>query len=871
MLKYTLGVLFLLLHFSASAQRKSISGTIRDTNGSVLSSVSVMVYSPTDSVKPIVYTSSDDKGYYTLSFDNLKQLRLEFRAIGYTSLVDNISVSNNSRKYDATLLVSTTELKTVEIKANVYADTVKLKTSDMNLSQSSTLRKILEKSNGFDVGEGGSITFEGKPITKILVNKKEVFINQNSIALDNISYDMMEDVQLINNHKDKFKINFNNLKETVINVNTKKEFKGVFKSTEDLGYGYRNKFLVKGKGMFFSDKTNFFLTQNTNNTSNNEFKFEDLSLIYDLSSSFYKSAASSFLGSDNSLNHNFTNNTSLTFRKEDNKFKTGATFYYNYLNQNRSLSTQKSSENTLLNSASNSTTLNGGFYLGKGYFNYLLNPKTSLRYQIDLSYLKRDDLDSSTYVLYSDNPSISEELSQRNLTGKTFANKLELRSLLFPRLLSVTSINSLNEKTDYQYESHFRRQVNTISSLNNIAQKPDYKAGNYFVNSVLYYQISSLFAPSVGFEYKYVNEKLEVNESASANSKIMQGIDRKVHNTSLVIDLNGQNKKLEYQLKISPTITTVSPNNITYQVLPIESSLNYKIARNSSLNFSLNNRYTLTNLERRIDTLIQSYNQRLVGNEESGNMLTNRRDLNLGYFYNNVSASFAYDLRLSLGKTRNYLETIFNKIEETVFVYDLLRFDSKTDKKVIVGSSKGVYFSKKYHKIDFRPQLLWSKSEGPTFFRSSNVNYSTLVRRANLTIAFLPQNFLFQEASLRSVYLSSRTFYDQIEYNRQATFTNSFSLEFNKEDSYEYSLTLKSENYSIAGNSYKRLDLDVNGKYNLQKNLSLFVTGRSLLNLFNLTKNNISSLNVQVQDGLRTETINTSILGYMIFGLNIKL
>lgn len=40
---------------------------------------------------------------------------------------------------------------------------------------------------------------------------------------------MMNDIELINNYRDQYKIDFENFTETVINVNTRDEFKGIFK------------------------------------------------------------------------------------------------------------------------------------------------------------------------------------------------------------------------------------------------------------------------------------------------------------------------------------------------------------------------------------------------------------------------------------------------------------------------------------------------------------------------------------------------------------------------------------------------------------------------------------------------------------------
>src|SRR5690606_17187557 len=115
----------------------------------------------------------------------------------------------------------TIKLEEIEVKARVYTDTLAIDTEQMNLSKSSTLRDILDRTDGMIVSKDGGISYQGKQINKVLINGKEVFINQNKVALDNLNYEIMENVQVINNYKDKFTLDFNNIKDPVININTK--------------------------------------------------------------------------------------------------------------------------------------------------------------------------------------------------------------------------------------------------------------------------------------------------------------------------------------------------------------------------------------------------------------------------------------------------------------------------------------------------------------------------------------------------------------------------------------------------------------------------------------------------------------------------
>lgn len=110
-------------------------------------------------------------------------------------------------------------------------------------------------------------------------------------------------MQIINNYKDKFTIDFNRIRDPVINIGTKSEFKGILKTQLDAGYGYKNSYSLKGKGFFFSDKINAFATSHTNNVGEKELSQKDVAApLTEQASALLNNVLSPFFVNDYQLN-----------------------------------------------------------------------------------------------------------------------------------------------------------------------------------------------------------------------------------------------------------------------------------------------------------------------------------------------------------------------------------------------------------------------------------------------------------------------------------------------------------------------------------------------------------------------------------------
>ena len=69
---------------------------------------------------------------------------------------------------------------------------------------------------------------------------------------------------------------------------------------------------------------------------------------------------------------------------------------------------------------------------------------------------------------------------------------------------------------------------------------------------------------------------------------------------------------------------------------------------------------------------------------------------------------------------------------------------------------------------------------------------------------------------------------------------------------------------------FERLDTDFSVSYQVNKQLSIFVKSKSLLNLLGIRGNNTAEVLNNSSNGINIKTINNSILGYLLTGVQFK-
>ena len=862
--------LFLTCFFVCSqflfSQEKVIEGKITSVAKVPIEGATIVVKDLDDS-KVLSYAVTNDKGDYNLSFNSSKEkVSIRIAHISYKDSTNTISIKSEKTTYNLALDDDVFEIKGIVITATKIRDTMAIPTDSLKLTQRSTLRDILDKTDGFVISEDGGISFRGRIIKKVLINKKEVFVDQNRIALDNLDYGIMEDLELINNYKDKFGVDFNNFSTSVININTKEEFKGILKLFGDGAYGIEDdKYLLKARGLYFSDQLNSFLTSNTNSIGKKEFSFRDVSQAFkEQSSSFFKSNFTPFFNEDDLLAEAFDSNTSLTVRKETRRARIGFVSYYNNSKNVKNIfQNTETNDGRLVKSEERVNDSEAYSFLNNLVINYVLSKKSVLTLNVDQAYSKsqlNNNLDISNFSPEGDESIILE----RNLqTPRSFLlySKLGLRSRLAKKLIfsSDFEFNIENSKSDFR--SDFFRVVS-----NQISQSYNFNNQYIKVGSGLDYQFSSSISTSANIKSTFFSEDLEYD--------FIKNDSRKGNVTDIGLRIRGQKSKWDYDVIISPQIYSFKENasldKESQTELKFNGKVNINLDQNNTFTLNLFQENNLIDLYSNIDSLVVGFNNRLVNSRSISREITKDRGINVSYNYSSIIKTQSIRAKYSFNEQLNYLEPIFNTIDDEVFFFVNRLIDRRESSNYSILGSKGIYLTKRNHLIRLTGEYTLGITKYPTFVNDAQIPFEIQNKSLKGILSFELKKMFLDEISFRVDHLNQEFFINDQNTSDRNIF--SYSTKFSKKtDNFEFDFQIGQNRQESEGFSFKVPFLDFNTTIKISPKLDTFIRGKYLFHLFDFPNTDFTDLNVSSDGNFVYRNFNRNNLNYLIIGISYKI
>lgn len=152
-------------------------------------------------------------------------------------------------------------------------DTIEYNADSFHTTPNATVDQLLKKLPGLEVGNDGSITSNGKSVSKILVDGKEFFADDPQMATKNLPSNMVEKVQVIDRKSDFSRLTGvdDGEEETVINLTVKKDMNNGWFGNVGAGYGYDNKYTGSFIINNFNNGNQITLLGGLNNINENGF------------------------------------------------------------------------------------------------------------------------------------------------------------------------------------------------------------------------------------------------------------------------------------------------------------------------------------------------------------------------------------------------------------------------------------------------------------------------------------------------------------------------------------------------------------------------------------------------------------------------
>lgn len=272
--------LLMLLAAVLPASSAIIKGKVVDGEGESLPGASLQLVSLPDTVSA-GFLLSDTKGAFT--FKNVKPGNYYFAAtmVGMDGVGKEIAVSDTTKIINLgniTLLEAAVTLKeavVTAIRADVVTkqDTIEFNAGSFHTAPNATVNDLLKKLPGVEIGSDGSITSNGKSITKILIDGKEFFGDDPQMATKNLPSNMVDRVQVVDRKSDFARMTGvdDGEEETVINLTVKKDMNNGWFGNVSGGYGtddrYQGSFVINR----FSNGNQITLLGGANNINDRGF------------------------------------------------------------------------------------------------------------------------------------------------------------------------------------------------------------------------------------------------------------------------------------------------------------------------------------------------------------------------------------------------------------------------------------------------------------------------------------------------------------------------------------------------------------------------------------------------------------------------
>ncbi len=252
--------------FNSFAQNQ-IKGKVKNPKGEAIASVNLSIKDTEGNI--LRYTRSNDKGEFSLSTEGLdKPSTLELSILGYEKKI--IPFNTYMANSEIILMESAINLKEVEIKRkpNIYqkGDTLNYRPSDFSSAEDRSIGDVLKKMPGIEVNDQGKISYNGKNISNLYIDKDNLLDDKYGLATKSLNHLAVDKVQVIENDQPIKMLQEKNMSEDVaINLVLKDEARMKLMGDIKAGLGQPNRYDGNINGLMFNKKLKFINNLKGNN------------------------------------------------------------------------------------------------------------------------------------------------------------------------------------------------------------------------------------------------------------------------------------------------------------------------------------------------------------------------------------------------------------------------------------------------------------------------------------------------------------------------------------------------------------------------------------------------------------------------------
>lgn len=257
-----------------SLGQNAITGKITDTVNNPIPFAIVVIKKISDS-SLLKHTIADDNGNFKISINanGTKGVIIEFSAVNYIKAIKTVDLSQQNIFLPIILHANYNNLDSIIVKSDisikVKGDTTFFKVDSFKTGLERNLNELLRKIPGFDVKGNGKITYNGRMISKVLLDNDDLSGKNYETLTQNFSVRSLDELQVIDNYKDIDNITSslnNKSSEMALNLKIKKEFAGKIFGNGEADLGLSNFYKLDFQAVSLLRKFKVVSLQNLNNT-----------------------------------------------------------------------------------------------------------------------------------------------------------------------------------------------------------------------------------------------------------------------------------------------------------------------------------------------------------------------------------------------------------------------------------------------------------------------------------------------------------------------------------------------------------------------------------------------------------------------------
>ncbi len=730
---------FIILVFfiqSSLAQQKTLSGFVKNTLNTPLENATLIISSKKKESK-LQFTTTNNKGYYTINLKESTTYTFTIFYLGYKDLIEEVVFENKKKTLDFILTPEAFSLDEIVIDYKYKAIEKKKDTTTYNLKSfvngnEYKMEDVVKKLPGLKI-EGSVIKFNGKPITKLLVEGKLFFGGGSKLALENIPADVMKKIEIIEDYNEsKLLKGLKEEKDLALNVVLKEGKKKFLFGDIALGIGENETYIVHPTLFKYSPISNIGYIGDINNFNNSSISFKDLITLKGGVSNLFRNKNEqnllAFVLNNKEKATSLTKFSTLNFYQEiesktilkgtvaysDDSFttkKNSRNIYENNLTEVKNENKKSNSNLSVINlEAIYKPNKSTEFRYSFGYSNKNVGSKGSIESVSNQNDLELQTINNTREENFSQNIDFYKKIFKKHTFGialnlknnKSFSNTVWSSSTPF-----LETYYPLQQNSNYNINSEIKKLSNNFKFL-----VKDYWLMSNYHHLIFTAGISSKKESIEIIEKQLLDNNFEVDFSA-VNSNFGNSLDSNFLDLNFGVGIKSKINKTEIKLEFLHHYFSTKINqkeNETQNKTFIEPKLNirYNLNRDESIDFSYRyfNKYKEPSYYLKNKT-IRSYNTVFIGN--SYLLEEEFHDISIGY--SNFNDNFLIDLGVGYSLNTNPINTNvefqgINRVlfpEMLFFSQQSLSFNGELEKKIkkaYVNFSYSVDWSKNYQQIN---------------------------------------------------------------------------------------------------------------------------------------------------------------------------